>query len=110
VDQRKCGQEANLREIGQQHSTKAEPNLVHFSGIVVATKPGTFTAVCERLDALPGVEVHLRFAEEGRVIVVQETRTLDAQKEGLKRFQGLDDVLFAELSYYRSDAASALDV
>ncbi len=76
---------------------------MHYSGIVVVTKP-LRVGDCQRaLEALPGVEVHYCQPERGRLVVVQETETVEEQELGLRRIQALPGVEAAALVEHRID-------
>lgn len=72
---------------------------MHFSSILVTAVPTSFPECLQRLETLAGVEVHLRYPDRGRVVVTQETRTMEDQQEGFRRIQSLPEVLTAELVY-----------
>lgn len=76
---------------------------MHYSGVVVAAQPARVEAVARVIDALDGVEVHHAYPAEGRLIAVLETSTDTGQETGLRSIQRVDDVLFAELVFYRLD-------
>ncbi len=73
---------------------------MNLSGIVVATFPGKVDACVDRLNALPGVEVHNVDHEKNRIVVVQEAESIGAEVEGLKAIKALPDVTFAEMVYH----------
>jgi len=73
---------------------------MNLSGIVVAAFPGKVDACVERLNALPGVEVHNVDHDMNRIVVVQEAETVAAEVEGLKAIKALPDVTFAEMVYH----------
>jgi nitrate reductase NapAB chaperone NapD len=58
------------------------------------------------LESLPGVEVHFSYPESGRIILVQETETIEAQGEGFRRIQALPRVRMAALVEHRVDPDS----
>jgi nitrate reductase NapD len=73
---------------------------VHFSSIVVTALPSDFPSCVQSLESLPGIEVHLRYPERGRIVVTQETHSVEAQEEGLRRIQATPCVVSAELVYH----------
>lgn len=77
--------------------------MIHVSGILVLTTPQAVPSCIERLEGLPGVEVHHHHATSGRIVVVQETASLDAQQEGLGRIQALPEVEAAALVHHLWD-------
>jgi nitrate reductase NapAB chaperone NapD len=80
---------------------------MHYSGILVVTRPQDVDECARRLAALPGVEVRCRYPESGRLIAVQETATAGAQEEGLRRIQALPRVAFAALVHHLIDPGTA---
>lgn len=81
-------------------------DVMHFSAIVVQCARNRLTACVRELDALPGVEVHHSDALSGRIIAVQESDTLQEQKEGFEHIQSLPSVLMAQLvCHYRETEA-----
>jgi nitrate reductase NapD len=73
---------------------------LNLSGILVAAQPDDVDAIVAQLNELPGVSVHQRDDETGRVIVVQEAASVQREVEGLKRIKALPKVVFAELVYH----------
>ena len=76
---------------------------MHFSSILVTAVPSSFTQCIEELNSLPGVEVQLKYPNHGRLVVTQETTTMQEQQDGFRRIQTLPDVLGAELVYHYHD-------
>jgi nitrate reductase NapD len=76
---------------------------MHVSGILVVVRPGEVGTAALRLEALPGVEVHHRDPDGGRLVVVLESPDLQGQEEGLRRIQRLPGVLTAALVAHRSE-------
>ena len=74
---------------------------MHYSGILVVTQPNEIAGCAADLEALPGVEVHFCYPESGRIILVQETETVEAQEEGFRRIQALPRVRMAALVEHR---------
>ncbi len=73
---------------------------MNLSGILVVATPQHLEAVVTRLSALPGVEVYHTDAQTGRIVVVQEAESVDAEVAGLKRIKQLPEVLLAEMVYH----------
>jgi nitrate reductase NapD len=73
---------------------------MQYSSILVTTVPASFDDCVEGLSHLSGVEVHLRYPKEGRIIVTQESPSVEEQKEGLRRIQSAPHVLTADLVYH----------
>lgn len=84
---------------------------MNLSGILVVVQPARLAEACAALERLPGVEVRHLDATGGRVVVVQESPTVDDEVEGLKRIQSLPHVVFAQLvyHYFGGDAADSPD-
>lgn len=73
---------------------------MNLSGILVIVPPAQLADGVAALNALPGVEVFHTEAETGRIVVVQEAATVDAEITGLRRIQQLPHVFMAELVYH----------
>ncbi len=76
---------------------------MHYSAILVLTTPNDLTPCTQELAGLSGVEVHYTHPESGRLIAVQESNSLEEQKETLQHIQSLPSVLLAELVYHYLD-------
>jgi nitrate reductase NapAB chaperone NapD len=76
---------------------------MHYSGILIITKPNETADCIADLKSLPGVEVHFCYPDSGRIIAVQETETVDAQEEGFRRIQALPRVHMVALVEHRID-------
>ena len=76
---------------------------MHVSGILVVTEPQELEACALEIEALPGFEVHYRYPDLGRMVVVQETDTAKQQEDGLRRIQTLPSVVMAALVEHRID-------
>ena len=77
--------------------------LTHYSAILILTTPHELTPCLQELADLPGVEVHYEYPQSGRLIAVQESNSLEEQKENLRRIQSLPSVLTAQLVYHYLD-------
>ena len=73
---------------------------MNYSGIVVICKPDDVPAVADRLSALPGVEVHYREQEQGKIVVVQEAENVNAEMDGIKRIKRVPGVILADMMYH----------
>jgi periplasmic nitrate reductase NapD len=73
---------------------------MNYSGIVVICRPDEVPAVADRLGELPGVEVHYREQEQGKIVVVQEAETVAAEMDGIKRIKRLPGVILADMMYH----------
>ena len=76
---------------------------MHYSGILVVVRTGTVGESTQRLESLSGVEVHYAYPAQDRLIVVQETESVEGQQSGLRKIQSLPDVVMAELVYHQVD-------
>jgi periplasmic nitrate reductase NapD len=76
---------------------------MNLSGILVVTQPNQIEAVRGRLEQLPGVEVHHIEPETGRIVVVQEAESVDAEVAALGRIKSLKGVTLAEMVYHVFD-------
>ena len=76
---------------------------MHYSAIVILTTPKRLTPCLQELADLASVEVHYEYPESGRLIAIQESNSLEEQKENLRRIQSLPSVLTAQLVYHYLD-------
>jgi nitrate reductase NapD len=76
---------------------------MHYSAILILTTPNELTPCLQELADLASVEVHYEYPESGRLIAVQESNSLEEQKENLQRIQSLPSVLMAQLVYHYLD-------
>lgn len=72
-----------------------------YSGIVVRADPAGLAKVADRLNDLPGVQVHQKHPESGRVVLTLEAGTADEEVAGLRRIQTIPGVVSADLVYHR---------
>ena len=83
---------------------------MNISGILVVVPPVHTRATIDRLQALPGIEVHHSEAESGRIVITQEAESIPDEIDGLKRIRALPDIILAEMSYhYFGDDAESMD-
>ena len=73
---------------------------MNLSGILVIVPPECIKSSVSALNALPGVEVYHIDESSGRIVVVQEAETIDAEVEGLKRIKQLPDIILAEMVHH----------
>ncbi len=73
---------------------------MNLSGIAVSVQPRSFDETVDLLNSLPGVEIHHQDLNSGRVVIVQEADSIDAEVEGLKRIKAIAGVVVAELVYH----------
>lgn len=76
---------------------------MHYSGVLVVVPRSQIDEMAARIQALPGTEVRYSYPESGRLIVVQETDTVEEQQEGLRRLKALPGVVMAEAVYHHVD-------
>lgn len=72
-----------------------------YSGIVVRADPAGLAEVADRLVELPGVRVHQKHPESGRMVLTLEAGTADEEVAGLRRIQTIPGVVSADLVYHR---------
>jgi len=70
---------------------------VHYSGILVVTDPERMSACAGKIEALAGVEVRHRYPDQGRMILVQESESIEDQEQGLRTIRAIPGVLLAAL-------------
>jgi nitrate reductase NapD len=78
---------------------------MNFSGIVVTVKPEDSDTMAGNLACLPGVETHQIDRASGRIVVVQEAASIDAETEGFARIRSMPGVIDAALVYHRFEPA-----
>jgi len=76
---------------------------VHYSGILVVTDPERMNACAGQIEDLAGVEVRHRYPDEGRMILVQESESVEDQEQGLRTIRAISGVQLAELVYHHVD-------
>lgn len=79
---------------------------MNYSGIVVTVRPADCDTFAGALASLPGVEVHQVDRASGRIVVVQEAASIDAETEGFTRIRSMPGVIDAALVYHRFEAAA----
>ena len=80
-----------------------------YSGIVVQADPSGLAEVAERLVGLPGVQIHQKHPETGRMVLTLEAGTGDEEVAGLRRIQKVPGVVTADLVYHRLPRESDQD-
>jgi len=81
----------------------------HYSGILVLAGTADLDRCRAELESLDGIEVHFLYPDSGRIIAVQETATVEEQKEGLRRIQALPSVRTAALVEHRIEATESTE-
>jgi nitrate reductase NapD len=76
---------------------------MHYSGVAVVVRPDRFGDACRAIDALPGVEVHLRHPDGRRLIAVVESEGVSGQQERLARIRDVPGVLVAAPAFHYVD-------
>ena len=78
---------------------------MNISGILVVTTPDHIDNVSEKLQALPGIDIHFTDNETGRIVITQEAETIRDEVDGLKRIRTIPHVILAEMSshYFEED-------
>ena len=72
---------------------------MHYSGILVITDSGRMNDCAAQIDDLAGVEVRLRYPEDDRMILVQESETTEQQEQGLRAIREIPGVQLANPIY-----------
>jgi len=73
------------------------------AGLCVMVRPDDLDAVETRLSARLELEVHARDNDNGRLVVVQECRTVADHRQNLEEIQALPGVLTADLVVHYAD-------
>lgn len=76
---------------------------MNLSGILVIVPPSEVEEAQVRLGELPGVEVHHVEPHTGRIVIVQEAESVDAEVAALNRIKSLRGVMLAEMVYHVFD-------
>jgi nitrate reductase NapD len=83
---------------------------MNISGILVVVAPEHTQATIERLQTLPGIDVHHIDTASGRIVITQEAETIRDEVEGLRRIRALPGIILAEMSYHHfEDDTELLD-
>lgn len=73
---------------------------MHYSGILVITDPGRMNDCAGQIEDLAGVEVRHRYPDEDRMILVQESDSVEEQEQGLREIRAIPGVQLADLVYH----------
>lgn len=76
---------------------------MHYSGILVRSRPTDLERCAARVEACTGVEVYLTDASSSSLIAVVETETVAQQEAALRAVQDLPGVVTADLVYHYLD-------
>ena len=73
---------------------------MHYSGILVITDPGRMNDCAVQIEDLAGIEVRHRYPADDRMILVQESESVDEQEQGLREIRAIPGVQLADLVYH----------
>jgi len=76
------------------------------SGLCVTARADRLVEIEEIIGARPGLEVHARDPQSGKLVVVQERATIEEHQRGLRELQALPGVLTAELVLHYQDSGN----
>lgn len=76
---------------------------MHYSGILVRSRPADLQRCAARVESCAGVEVFMADAQSSSLIAVVETETLAEQEAALRTVQDLPGVVTADLVYHYLD-------
>ena len=79
------------------------------SGLCITARPERLAAVEKMLNERPGLEVHARDPESGRLIAVQECATIEEHEQRLRELQALPGVLTADLVLHYQDLVDGIE-
>ena len=82
---------------------------MHYSGILVRSRPANLDQCVNQVDACAGAEVYLTDRSSSSLVVVLETETLGQQESTLRALQDLPQVATADLVYHYFDDATAVE-
>ncbi len=74
-----------------------------YSGLCISARREEMAAVEQMLNQRPGLEVHARDLQSGRLIAVQECATVEQHQQRLRELQTLPGVLTADLVLHYRD-------
>ena len=78
------------------------------SGLCITVRPEDLAKLEELLNQRPGLEVHARDPETGKLVVVQECATIAEHRRRLEEIQAIPGVLTADLvMHYQPESESA---
>ena len=72
-----------------------------YSGLVVTCAPEHLLAVQTELRSLPGVEIHQTDSETGRIVIVLEEESIDAETDRFAQIRKLENVIDVSLVVHR---------
>ena len=83
---------------------------MNLSAILVITAPAGIEACMSLLNDQPGLSVHHSDPITGKIMLIQEAESVDAEVESLKRIKALDGVSMAEMIYHYFEDDEALEL
>ena len=85
---------------------------MNLSSILVVTPTQHLESTIDKLNGMPGVEVHVFEEQTGRIIATLEALSVSAEVEGLRRIKSLPDIQYAEmvLHYFEHDNGEAVEL
>ncbi|MBL8487516.1 MAG: chaperone NapD [Rhodocyclaceae bacterium] len=76
---------------------------MNISSIVVHARPGSADAVRERLEGMPGIEVHA-VSPEGKLVVTIETEGDGETVAAFEAINGMEGVLSASMVFHQNES------
>ncbi len=70
---------------------------MNLSAILVITAPAGIEACMSLLNNQPGLSIHHSDPATGKIMLIQEAESVDAEVDGLKRIKALDGVSLVSL-------------
>ena len=80
-----------------------EQNEVHISSMVVHAMPDHLQTVKNKIEDLPGTEIHAE-SPNGKLVVVLESQTQTYITDVIEKIAGLDHVLSTALVYHQIES------
>ncbi len=84
------------------YDSAMESPQVHISSMVVHARPQSLTVIKDRIERMPGVEVHAESAC-GKLVVVLESETQTHITDTIEQINQFTDVLSTALVYHQVD-------
>lgn len=73
---------------------------MNLSGILIISTPSEIDKLIDKLNAMPGIEVHHIDRDSSRLIIVQEAEAIHDEVNGLKMIKKLPGIVLAEMVYH----------
>lgn len=79
---------------------------MNISAILITTSPQNIHEMIATLNSLSSVEVYHNDPATGKIIAIQEAKTIDEEVDGLKKIKKLPGIILAEMveHYFGEDA------